>query len=216
LNRRPTGSQPPRGGAAFRGNARANPPHRPAPPPPPASVTAEGHVCVAQIGAAHGVRGEVRLRSFTQDPAGVKKYGPFTTTDGRTIVLQSLRPAGEMFVARIEGVADRTAAEALRNVRLYVPREKLPPAGEDEFYHADLIGLAAVDRAGETIGRVVAVHNFGAGDLVELARPDGGETVFLPFTKAVVPEIDIAAGRMLVEVPEGALDADGPAPEGEE
>src|SRR5262249_36916940 len=111
------------------------------------------------------------------------------------------------FVVRLEGIADRNAAEALRNVELYVARGRLPAPDDEEFYHADLIGLAVVDMAGTTLGTVIALHNFGAGDLIELERAGGGATVMLPFTQAVVPTIDIAGGRIVVDPPAGAFDA---------
>ena len=156
-------------------------------------------VCVARLGAAHGVRGEVKLWSFTADPVAVATYGPFETADGRVVEIEALRPAKEFFVARLKGVADRDAAERLRNAELYVPRERLPaPEDTDEFYHADLIGLAVVDTAGAAVGTVVALHNFGAGDIIEVRRVEGRETVMLPFTHAAVPEIDMAAGRIVV------------------
>src|SRR5581483_8024638 len=121
-------------------------------------------VCLGQIGAAHGVRGEVRLRSFTAEPGAIASYGPLETEDGRTLEITSLRPAKDHLVATLSGVADRTAAEKLTNVKLYVPRDRLPePDTPDEFYHADLIGLAVTNRAGQRLGTVVAVHNFGAG-----------------------------------------------------
>ncbi len=129
-------------------------------------------VCVGQIGAAHGVRGEVRLRSFTAEPEAITRYGPLETEDGRVFTIEAMRPAKDHFVARLAGIRDRDAARALAATRLYVPRERLPePEEADEFYHADLIGLAVVDRAGEKLGTVVAIHNFGAGDLIEV-RPD--------------------------------------------
>jgi 16S rRNA processing protein RimM len=163
-------------------------------------------ICVARIGAAHGVRGEVKLWSFTADPAAVADYGPLETADGRTVEIEAMRPAKEFFVARLKGVADRDAAERLRNAELLVPRERLPaPAEADEFYHADLIGLAVVDTAGTALGSVVAVHNFGAGDLIEVSRPEGRDTVMLAFTQAVVPEIDLAGGRVVVA--HGALES---------
>jgi 16S rRNA processing protein RimM len=156
-------------------------------------------ICVARIGAAHGVRGEVKLWSFTADPAAVADYGPFETPDGRVVEIETMRPAKEFFVARLKGVADRDAAERLRNVELLVPRERLPvPAEADEFYHADLIGLAVVDTAGTALGSVVAVHNFGAGDLIEVRSPQRRDTVMLAFSQAVVPEIDLAGGRVVV------------------
>jgi 16S rRNA processing protein RimM len=162
---------------------------------------AEGNqrVCVARLGAAHGVRGEVRLWSFTADPAAVAEYGPFETADGRVIELETLRPAKDFFVVRLKGVADRDAAERLRNAELFVPRTRLPaPADADEFYHADLIGLAVVDATGAPLGTVVAMHNFGAGDLIEVRRADANDTVMLPFTEAAVPQIDVAGGRIVM------------------
>ncbi len=159
----------------------------------------EQRICVARLGAAHGVRGEVKLWSFTADPAAVADYGPFETADGRVVEIEALRPAKEFFVARLKGVADRNAAERLRNAELFVPRERLPaPEDSDEFYHADLIGLAVVDAGGAALGTVRARHNFGAGDLIEVRRADSRDTVMLPFTQAAVPEIDVAGGRIVV------------------
>jgi 16S rRNA processing protein RimM len=165
-------------------------------------------VLLGRLGAAHGVRGEIRLQSFTADPAAISTYGPLFDASGqRRFVIASLRPLGkDMFVARLQGVTDRSAAEALRGVELYVPREALPAPDEDEFYLADLEGLRAETRAGETLGVVIAVRNFGAGDILEIAPPQGGETLLLPFTKAVVPVVDVAGGRVLVEPPESEPD----------
>lgn len=163
-------------------------------------------VCVARIGAAHGTVGEVRLWSFTARAEDVTAYGPLQTADGtRTFEIEALRSAKDFLVARLKGVTDRAAAEQLRNTDLYVPRERLPAPEPDEFYHADLIGLEAQDTAGNAIGRVVAVHNFGAGDILEIAPTTGGETVMLPFSTAVVPRVEIAAGRIIVDPPEGWL-----------
>ena len=162
-------------------------------------------ICVAQIGGAHGIRGEVKLKSFTADPMAVKDYGPLESEDGAaSFEIEALRPAKGYLVARLRGVRDRNAAEQLTNLRLFVPRERLPPPAADEFYHADLIGLAAVTAAGVEVGTVVAVHNFGAGDILELRPPAGGTTIMLPFTDAFVPRIDIAGGRIVVEPPEEA------------
>jgi 16S rRNA processing protein RimM len=164
-----------------------------------AARSSEQRVCVARLGAAHGVRGDVKLWSFTADPAAVAGYGPFETADGRAVEIEALRPARDFFVARLKGVADRTAAERLRNVELFVPRARLPaPADGDEFYHADLIGLAVVDQNGAELGTVVALHNFGAGDIIEVRRTESRDTVMLPFTQAAVPQIDVAAGRVVV------------------
>jgi 16S rRNA processing protein RimM len=163
---------------------------------------AGARICLGQIGAPHGVRGEVRLHSFTANPTAIATYGPLETDDGRVFEIESLRPAKHAFVAKLSGVADRDTAERLANTKLYVPRERLPqPEEPDEFYHADLIGLRAVDRAGKECGTVVAVHNFGAGDLIELQPPDGAQTELLPFDAATVPEVDIANRRLVVARP---------------
>ena len=161
-----------------------------------------GRVCLGQFGAAHGVQGEVRLHSFTADPAAITSYGPLEGEDGRVFEIEAMRPAKDHFVAKIAGVADRNAAELLKNLKLYVPRARLPEPDEpDEFYHADLIGLAVVDRAGEKLGTVVAIHNFGAGDLIEMHPEGGGKTELLPFDEAHVPAVDIAAGKIVVVLP---------------
>jgi 16S rRNA processing protein RimM len=165
-------------------------------------------VCVARIGAPHGVRGEVRLWVFTEDAAAIKDYGPLESEDGSQLFeIESLRPGKRFFVARLRGIADRAAAERLNNVDLYVPREKLPPPDDAEtFYHADLIGMTAVDRQGETIGTVLAVQNFGAGDLLEIQPAGGGAAALLPFTKAAVPMVDVAARRIVVDPPDGTFE----------
>lgn len=163
----------------------------------------EARVCVAQIGAAHGLKGEVRLWSYTEDPAAVAQYGALETEDGsRRLEIAALRAAKDHFIARLRGVDDRNAADALKNVRLYIERSRLPATEDgDTFYHADLIGLAAFDPDGSKIGEVVAVHNFGAGDIIEVRRSDNA-TALYPFNDAVVPQIDIAAGRMVILPPE--------------
>lgn len=156
-------------------------------------------ICVAKIGAAHGVRGEVRLWSFTADPSAIAGYGPLESADGRVFEIETLRPAKDCQVARFKGISDRNAAERLVHVELFVPRDRLPPPDEDEFYHADLIGLPAVDAAGVELGTVLAVHNFGAGDILEIRPRGGGMTVLLPFSAAAVPVVDIAGGRITVD-----------------
>ena len=158
-------------------------------------------VCIAQIGAAHGVRGEVRLKAFTQDPLGVTHYGALESEDGRHFEIEAVRPAKDMLVVRLKGVSDRDAAEQLKNLRLYVAREKLPKPEADEFYHADLIGLAATRQNGEAVGIVKAIHNFGAGDLIEIEPAGGGATVMWPFNETTVPVVDVAGGRIVVEPP---------------
>jgi 16S rRNA processing protein RimM len=171
-------------------------------------VTDGARVCLGQIGAAHGVRGEVRLRSFTSDPAAIADYGPLETEDGRVLEIETLRPAKDHFVVRLAGIRDRDAASALTNAKLYVPRERLPQTeSADEFYHADLIGLAAVDQTGRTLGTVVAIHNFGAGDLIEVKPQAGGNTELVPFDVTHAPEVDIASGRIVIHPPEGMFRA---------
>jgi len=172
-------------------------------------MTGGARICLGQIGAAHGVRGEVRLRSFTADPEAIGRYGPLQTEDGRIVRIESLSHAKDHFVARLAGIANRTAAEQLTNAKLYVLRERLPqPDQPDEFYHVDLIGLAVVDRAEERLGTVVAVHNFGAGDLIEVRPTTSSTTRMLPFDKATVPVVDLAAGRLVIVEP--AVDQEAP------
>lgn len=165
-------------------------------------------VLLARIGAPHGVRGEVRLFVFAQDPEALFDYGPLTDEGGkRRFEIAALRPAKEHFVARLKGVDTREAAEALTNEGLFVARDLLPPTeDEDDFYHADLIGLTAVTAAGESFGKVVAVHDFGAGDILEIAPVAGGKTLMLPFTRAAVPTVDLAGRRVVVEPGEWAQD----------
>jgi 16S rRNA processing protein RimM len=160
-------------------------------------------ICVAQIGAAHGVRGEVRLRSFTEDPMAVTAYGPLESEDGtRHFEIEALRPAKDHFVARLAGIGDRDAAQRLTNIKLYVPRDRLPPIEDDgTFYHADLVGLAAVSPDGAALGTVTAIHNFGAGDIIEIKPAAGGEPLMVPFTDAAVPKVDIAAGHVVIVLP---------------
>jgi 16S rRNA processing protein RimM len=168
-------------------------------------------ICLGQIGAAHGTSGEVRLRSFTSEPEAIASYGPLETEDGRVFKIESMRPAKDHFVARISGIADRSAAEQLTNERLYVPRERLPPTGDaDEFYHADLVGLAVVDPAGEVFGTVIAIHNFGAGDLIEVRLDGESTTELVPFDSTHVPAVDIAAKKIIV-LPSPLAEEDGEA-----
>ena len=159
-------------------------------------------VLVGVFGAAHGVRGEIRLKSFTQDPAAIGDYGPLQVKDGRNFSLSGLRHIkDDMFVAQVEGIKDRNAAESLTNLELFVPRAQLPAPEEDEFYYSDLIGLRAEDEAGQLLGHVKSVENYGAGDIIEIA-PETGETVLLPFTRAVVPVVDLVRGRIVIVLPE--------------
>ncbi|MGM4902327.1 ribosome maturation factor RimM [Tardiphaga sp. 866_E4_N2_1] len=166
-------------------------------------------ICVARIGAPHGVRGQVRLWTFTEDPFAVLDYGPLATKDGkRSFEVDDVREAKGHLVATLKGVASREDAERLNGVELFVARDALPDTEDDEYYHADLIGLAAVNAAGDAIGRVVGIHNFGAGDIIEIA-PLEGATLLLPFTNAVVPTVDLAAGHVVIELP-GEIIGDDP------
>jgi 16S rRNA processing protein RimM len=162
-------------------------------------------VVVAQFGAAHGIKGEVRLKSFTQNPADVAAYGPLSAADGRVFEIEAMRPAAgssspDMFVVRLKGIRDRNVVEKLTRLDLSVPADRLPPAEEGEFYHADLIGLAAFTPEGGEVGTVMAVQNYGAGDLIEIAPPRG-QTVLVPFTESAVPEVDLAGCRIVVVPP---------------
>jgi 16S rRNA processing protein RimM len=159
-------------------------------------------ICVARIGAAHGVRGAVKLWTFTEDPLAVKAYGPLVTKDGaRQFEVTHAREAKGHLVATLKGIATREEAERLNGIELYIARDKLPATDENEYYHADLIGLDAVNAANEPLGRVIAIHNFGAGDIIEIA-PAHGATMLLPFTNAVVPSVDLAGGRVIIELPD--------------
>ena len=168
--------------------------------------TPEGRVCVGVITGAHGVRGLLRVKSFTAEPEAVAAYGPLEDERGeRRFELELVGAVKGVLLARLAGIADRDAAERLKGVRLYLRRDALPAPGEEEYYHADLLGLAVVLGDGTPFGRVKAVHDFGAGDSLEVERPQGG-VVLVPFTRAVVPVVDIAGGRLVVAPPEGLLD----------
>jgi 16S rRNA processing protein RimM len=168
-------------------------------------------VCMGIVGAPHGVRGAVRIKSFTDEPDSIACYGALEDESGeRRFTLRVLGAAkGDgMVIAQLAGVADRDRAEALRGLRLYAPRAALPAIAEDEFYHADLVGLAAELEDGARLGKVIAVHDFGAGDMLEIAR-DKGQPVLVPFTHAAVPIVDIAGGRVVIDPPEGLFDPPG-------
>src|SRR4030081_897162 len=159
-------------------------------------------ICVARIGAAHGVRGAVKLWTFTEDLIAVKAYGPLMTKDGaRQFEVTHAREAKGHLVATLKGIGTREEAERLNGIELYIARDKLPATDENEYSHADLIGLDAVNAANEPLGRVIAIHNFGAGDIIEIA-PVHGATMLLPFTNAVVPSVDLAGGRVIIELPD--------------
>ena len=160
-------------------------------------------VCVGAIAGAFGVRGEVRLKSFTADPAAIAAYAPLFTRDGSRrfdVTLTGATTNG--LTARLSGIRSKDEADALKGTDLYADRDRLPPLEEDEFYHADLIGLAVLDAGGNALGQVKAVLNHGAGDVLEILGPGMKQPLLLPFTRAVVPTVDMAAGRMIVDLPE--------------
>jgi 16S rRNA processing protein RimM len=159
-------------------------------------------ICVAQIGGAHGVDGEVKLKTFTADPMAVKNYGVLESEDATArFEIEALRPAKGGLIVRLRGIADRDAAQRLANLRLFVPRARLPPPGAGEFYHADLLGLCAVTADGTEVGTVIAIHDFGAGDILELRPLAGGPSLMLPFTDVFVPVVDIEGRRIVVALP---------------
>jgi 16S rRNA processing protein RimM len=173
-------------------------------------MTAAKHVCVGVVTGPHGVTGAVRIKSFTAIPEDIAAYGPLTDeSGGQSFELRLVGAAKGVLIGRLGGVADRNRAEALRGLRLYLPRTALPPPEPEEYYHADLIGLEAVLSDGTVLGRVRAVHDFGAGDSLEVVLP-GMPPVMVPFTRAVVPVVDVVAGRLVVEPPDGLLAAPRP------
>lgn len=167
-------------------------------------------VCVGMITAAHGVRGAVKIRAFTADARALPGYTPlYDETAARRFEVTFQSFAKDHWLAKLKGVEDRNGAEALRGTRLYVDRAQLPETAEDEFYHADLIGMEALTESGEAFGSVKAVYDFGGGDVLEIARIEGG-TVLLPFTRAAVPTIDLAARRLTV-APPAEIEGEAPA-----
>jgi 16S rRNA processing protein RimM len=158
-------------------------------------------LCVGAISGSYGVRGEVRLKSFCAEPTAIADYGPLFTEDGtRSFKITLTRPVAGGLGARITCVATKEEADALKGISLYVARDKLPSLPDDEYYYADLIGLEARDTGGAVLGKVTAMHNHGAGDLIEIA---GATSLLLPFTLATVPMVDLALGRIVVDPPEG-------------
>ena len=167
-------------------------------------MTEPDRICVGAIAGSFGVSGEVRLKSFCADPAALAGYGPLHTEDGlRSFTVRLTRPVAGGLGARLSGVATKEQADALKGCGLYADRGRLPSLPDDEFYHADLIGLEVRDTGGVLVGQVRSVHNHGAGDLLEICRPGLPETLLLPFTLAVVPTVDLKAGRIVVDLPEG-------------
>lgn len=158
-------------------------------------------ILVGVIGAPHGVKGELRLKSFTADPLAIADYGPLTDSTGKTLLLTKVRLLkDDMLVVQFDGIDGRDAAATLTRREVYVLRSQLPPPDDDEFYFSDLIGLTAKTVAGELFGTIVAVENFGAGDLIEIEKPDGQRTL-LPFTKAIVPHVDLIGRLVTIDPP---------------
>jgi 16S rRNA processing protein RimM len=168
----------------------------------PVQATTDRKVLVGAVAGPHGVQGEVKIKTFTTDPAAIGRYGPLDDESGtRQYTLKVRGEVRGLVIARMSGVADRNAAEALKGLRLYVSRDRLPKPKKDEWYLTDLVGLRVERADGVAMGRVKSMQNFGAGDLVEVETANG-QTVFLPFTKKVFPEVDVAGGRLIVDPPE--------------
>lgn len=172
---------------------------------------------MGEFGRAHGLNGEVRLKSYTGDPLAIGSYGPLIGADGRRIELTDVRRAGgaspDLLVVRVKSVADRTGAEALNRLALYLPRERLGDVeDEDEVFTADLVGLDVVDGEGTVLGTVTDVPNYGGGDLLEIKPAAGGATALLPFTKAFVPVLDVPGGRVVIDPPDDLFAPPGPKP----
>jgi 16S rRNA processing protein RimM len=166
-------------------------------------------VLLGRIVGAQGLSGHVLVESYTGAPENIAAYGPLTDETGtRAFVITVVRVTPKGVVARVDDVSDRTAAEALKGIRLYVERDRLPETGPNEFYHADLLGLPAVSPDGKAIGRVVALRNYGAGDLLEVRLENSPETELVPFTKAFVSEVDLAGGHVVIAMPSASAETD--------
>lgn len=174
--------------------------------------TDDQKVLMAKIGAAHGIRGEVRVKPFGDDPLSFADYGTLTTKDGkRSFDVDKARVQKTVVVTKFKGINDRNQAEELNGVELYISRDQLPEPDEDEFYYSDLTGLDVLDQSGETLGKIVAVQDFGAGDLLEI-RPKRGRTFYIPFTKEFVPEISLDEGLVRADLPEDYFSEGDPEP----
>ncbi|MEL6886233.1 MAG: ribosome maturation factor RimM [Pseudomonadota bacterium] len=161
-------------------------------------------ICVGVIGGAYGVRGEVRIKSFCAVPEDIESYSPLSSEDGtRHFTLALIRPMKNGFVARLAEVATKEQADALKGVQLFANRDQLPGLPDDEYYYTDLVGLEVFDTGGTSLGRVKSVQNHGASDLLEVHAPGATATVLLPFTRAAVPTVDLASGRIVADPPEG-------------
>ncbi|MYI68960.1 MAG: 16S rRNA processing protein RimM [Boseongicola sp. SB0673_bin_14] len=164
-------------------------------------------VCVGAITGAFGIKGEVRLKSFCAEPESIASYGPLSSEDGTTTWnLQLVRPSRNGFVGRLSGVTTKEEADALRGTKLHVARSRLPELPEDEFYNADLVDLLVLDTGGSELGRVTAVLNHGAGDLLEISQNNAGPGILLPLTRTNVPTIDLTSGHIVIDPPDGLFD----------
>lgn len=168
----------------------------------------DDRVLLAEIVGVHGVRGLVKLKTYTGQPEAVVEYGPLTDGDGREIGLEIRGRHKAGLLAAVRGIGDRDAARRLQGTRLFVPRAALPPLDgqEDEFYYADLVGLAVRLGDGDVVGEVASVQDFGAGDALEVRLRDSADTVIVPFTREVVPEVDVRKGYLVIDPPQGLLD----------
>jgi 16S rRNA processing protein RimM len=163
----------------------------------------QDRICIGAISGAFGVTGEVRMKSFCSTPSDIASYGPLSNEDGsRSFRITLTKPVTGGFGARIDGISTREAAEALRGTSLFVDRARLPSLPDDEFYHADLIGLDVLDTGGESLGKVIAIHNHGAGDIIEISSTRHKSALLLPFTSVIVPNVDLSAGRLIVDLPD--------------
>lgn len=168
-------------------------------------MAASDKVCVGAIAGAFGVQGEVRLKSFCSDPAAIADYAPLTSEDGsRSFTVKISHAVAGGLAARLTGITTKEQADALKGATLWAERGKLPSLPDDEFYHADLIGLPVLDTGGAPLGTVHAIHNHGAGDILEILAPGQRNALLLPFTRAAVPTVDLTAGRIIVDLPEEA------------
>ena len=160
-----------------------------------------GDILLGVVIGAHGLSGEVKVKTFVSELENLRDYGPLHAKDGREFIVESIRSVkGDVAVVQFRGIDDRDAAEALKGTELFVARDALPQTEADEFYHADLVGLRAEDQEGRTLGRIKGIHNFGAGDVIVIELPDGDD-LFLPFTRESAPIVDVKGGRIVVAVP---------------
>lgn len=166
----------------------------------------ENHICVGAFSGSYGVNGEIRLKSFCADPEAIAGYSPLTSEDGkRSFAITLTRSIKNALVAKVTGITNKEDADTLKGIRLFAKRDQLPALPDDEFYHADLVGLTVLDTGGTILGTVHAVQNHGASDLLEITVEGSSTTILLPFTNEVVPTVDLASGRIIADPPEGTL-----------